>query len=205
MQTGTASSLPTTTISASAAPVDAASSGFWANKGAVAGIFTVVALIGIVLLFMARHCIARKRRHARYRRQDEEAYFEKSAQQHGEPGDSGLDEAEASMTNIMTPASTDAYPDRQIHFGATTPQVPEVTYAPQDYGIEYPPGTNYHQAEFQYGSNTENVIQGVRRPSPLSQITPGHPISDPHNRSLGPIATADHDAFYNLAGPPHAI
>jgi hypothetical protein len=204
MQTGTASALPTTTISASAAPVQALASGFWANKGAVAGTFTVVSLIAIVLLCMGRSVIARRRRRARYRREDEEAYAEKPTQQYG--GDSGLDEVEASMTNIMTPASADAYPDRQIHFGATPPlQVPEVMYTPQDYGIEYPPGTNYHHADFQYGSNAETVTH--YRPS-LSQSTPGHPIVDPHHGNLVPIDgrdVADNDLFYNNSGPSYAV
>jgi len=200
MTTGTAALLPGSTISASAAPDTSAPSGFWTNKGAVAGTFTVVSLIGIVLLFVCHNHIARRRRHARYRREDEEAYYEKAAQQQSAPGDSGLEEAEASMTNIMTLASTDAYPDRRIHFGATTPQAGEVAYTPQNYGIDFPPETNYQ-------ANASN--------GQPSHFAPARPLAHPQfGNSTGLALPTVHDAasseeydpFYNTAaGGSYAI
>lgn len=161
---------------------------------------------------MGRSLIARRRRHARYRREDEEAYYEKSAHQHSVPGDSGLEEADASMTNVMTPASADAYPDRQIHFGGSVPQIPEAMYTPQNYGIEYPPETNHHQAVAQ-GERLRNAQIDDRQSHPSSRFIPGHVIANPHNGNSARLAspvivrgTPEYDQLYETtAGSSHAI
>lgn len=146
----------------------------------------MLALIGLVALVFGYNFMVRRRRRARYR-EELEAYYEKSAAPpqggpgEGGLGDSGLEEAEASMANVMTPASPDAYPDRQIHFGATDSPV---MYTPQIYGIEYPPGTKYHQAVAAADYQLSDGTQDYNGPGPSgasSQFTSGYPDAHAHN------------------------
>ncbi|TCD69854.1 hypothetical protein EIP91_005931 [Steccherinum ochraceum] len=176
----------------------AASSGsgtsFFDNKGAVAGTFFAVALVVIGLIVAGVSFLKRRRR--RYRHEEDEVYFEKyhepSVQDNHSPTlGSGVGDSSHDLSTQVH-ARADAYPDRAIHHGWT----PEAEYGnPQEYGVEYPPGTAYgnaqaQQAQYQYngggGTAYANASQGYLT---AARKSPGpHPFADPHNASRAPAA-----------------
>jgi len=93
--------------------VSAASRGFWANKSAVAGTFTVVSLIIAGIVGGATLMIIRRRKQLAA---EQDEYYEKyESSIHGGSGDDGM-----SQTHITSPADPSAYPDRGIHYGDNT-------------------------------------------------------------------------------------
>ena len=139
-------------------------SSFFDNKGAVAGVFSVVGIVAVGALITA--VVLAKRRAARLQDEEDMAYFEKypgpDANRSASPtsftgtgtgvGVGGYDAADASHDAPLAHAATDAYPDRATHFGLPTME----EYAqpqPMDFsnhGIDYPPGMSYDPTGMAY-------------------------------------------------------
>lgn len=176
---------------------------FFANKGAVAAVFTIVGLVGLAILIAVATLFMRRR--ARRQDEDDEVYFEKYRDpepqvqnDHNDFGGMGQD-----SIDVVTHASPDSYPDRNIHYGATPSPNNEIyEYEnPQQYGVEYPPGTAYaaaaaQQGQYQYGAdqsqgqgtyggeyNYNNAGVGADQYySDQTRTSPGsHPFADPSN------------------------
>ncbi|KAK7695774.1 hypothetical protein QCA50_000411 [Cerrena zonata] len=146
------------------------------------------------------------RRRARRQDEEDEVYFEKyrdpepqvqndNSHDFGGMGQDSVD--------VVTHASPDSYPDRNIHYG-TTPSPNNEIYEyenPQQYGVEYPPGTAYaaaaaQQGQYQYGVdqsqsqgayggeyNYNNAGTGANQYyDDQARTSPGsHPFADPSN------------------------
>ncbi|KAH7931188.1 hypothetical protein BV22DRAFT_1027424 [Leucogyrophana mollusca] len=138
------------------------SSSFFSNKGAVAGTFTVVGLVGVAGIIGAGMLIARRRSSSRGGYEDDMEYLEKERgpdmhvpRSHSPDGGftdmdhSGLGH---SSSDLQRPPEAHLYPDHGVHMGYAhnTPMDDDPSYYGQDaryspntYGIEYPPGEAY--------------------------------------------------------------
>jgi hypothetical protein len=94
------------------------------------------------------------------------------------------------MTEAMTPAPVDAYPDRQIHYGNidTSQQSEHAIY--DAYAIGYPPAGDYPTQSYQ--QDGQHYQEAYVEPSassssvtPSTPYSPSHPFADPHNTSYG--------------------
>ncbi|KAI0677026.1 hypothetical protein C8Q78DRAFT_61236 [Trametes maxima] len=180
----------------------AASKGFFDNKGAVAGTFSVVGIVAVGAIIVA--ILYAKRRAARLQDEEDMTYFEKYPNPHAD----GYDAHEASFGNdqpgeaeIMTHAAPGAYPDRSTHYGPSGME--EFSQAqPVDYsytntagvgaGAHYPPGTAYARAQAQQGQqyqydaygtdySTAQYQEAYYDTSRHSPSSPSHPYADPRN------------------------
>jgi len=166
------------------------SNGFFSNSGAVAGTFTVVALLGVGAIFSA--FMYYRRRQRRLRDDEEAAWFEKGNGNGTSYG--ATDRASSFMSgenhesqdNIapMTAAGADAYPDRSTHYGDMGMDMAEYGN-PTTYGMEYPPGTAYAAAAAQHGQYTYTGQAGGYTDNyqlpPVTSSSPTHPFADPTN------------------------
>jgi len=166
------------------------------------GVFTVVSLAAIGLL--AGIVMFLRKRQLR-RAADDEAYFEKyedhnaSADDLGDVG-GGYGNVEPVVTDVMAPAAADAYPDREVHYGPTDAQpygpaviqpyenTHDATYAPQEYGIEYPPGTAYTSAVAQDGQYEYNGPENSQYTPHYEEGAPQQPMSANHPYSNSSLA-----------------
>lgn len=156
-----------------------------------------MALVVIGIIIASTIFLKRRRRR---RDEEDEVYFEKY-QSEPRLNDSspnlgtipGLGESTHDLAAVH--ARADAYPDRAIHHGWTAA---DMEYnSPQEYGVEYPPGTAYaaaqsqHQGhQYQYAGQTgtaySNANQGY---GATSRTSPGpHPFADPNNVARRPVA-----------------
>jgi hypothetical protein len=176
---------------ASQTAVRSSSNNFWANKGAVAGTFTVVSII-IFSIFVAAGAILFKKR--KNWQSEDDAYFEKYAPQDnatiaGAPTiDGTIEDPESNMTEAMAPAPADAYPDRQIHYGnLDTSQSEHAIY--DAYAIGYPPAVDYPPQATSYEQNGTHYQETYAEPASASSVAtsapypPSHQYPDPHNAS----------------------
>ena len=180
---------------------------FFDNKGAVAAVFTIVGLVGLAILIAVATIFMRRR--ARRQDVEDEIYFEK----YQDPAPTGHDDhynnsndfggMGQDATDVITHASPDSYPDRNVHYGNTpSPNNQMYDYGnPQEYGVEYPPGTAYaaaaaQQGQYQYGVdqsqgqgaygggyNYNNAgAGGDQYYNSQARTSPGpHPFADPSN------------------------
>ncbi|KII94624.1 hypothetical protein PLICRDRAFT_169361 [Plicaturopsis crispa FD-325 SS-3] len=177
-----------TSIAPTASQSDGAASspsGFFENKGAVAGTFTVVGLVGAGIVIFIAVTILRRRQ--RIRRQDEDdVYFDKfepTSHVTEDPfGNNGLGGGGLgpSSTDLATvPADHTAYPDRGIEHGVEQ-------YPMDEYGIGYPPGTAYAAALAQQGQPYQH---------------PGYPYHDQPEQQQSEPAPADSLAIPRETAP----
>ncbi|KAI0796883.1 hypothetical protein C8Q75DRAFT_729721 [Abortiporus biennis] len=178
---------PNATDTANAASA-ASGNSFFSNKGAVAGTFTVVAIVALILLFTVVRWVMKRQR--RRRDEEDDAYFEKYQEQDSATGNhnhyttnlGGLGE---SAVDVTVPASTDAYPDRNVHYGAGAYDQAQYDQTQYEQAYDYPQGTAYAAAS-QGGQYQYNGYAGQQQAA--SRTSPGpHPFADPHN-SLRPSA-----------------
>ncbi|KAI0959710.1 hypothetical protein AcW1_004459 [Taiwanofungus camphoratus] len=192
------------------------SKGFLENKGAVAGTFTVVGLLvagGVVaiVMYVVRH---RKRL-----RDDEDAvYFEKDNGHNGYMDSPYAGGDNPSVAEMMTPAASDAYPDRTTHYGIMSAAEDD---KPRDSIVEYARGTAYAAARVQagpyqytgqpggYGGGYTNMHY-----APQPSVSPGtHPFADPNNLSrpgrAPPVfvngVEQPFDSYYGQTGGAHQV
>jgi len=206
---------PAATVSYTSAAL-MTSKGFWANSSAVRATFIIVTLVVLGLLFAFIRVVRRKRRVRP--RDDAGSYFEKYTPR-TPTVDGGGEDLEPNSAEVMTPAATNAYPDRGIHYGS------EDVYTPSDYGIEYPPGAEYNGQEYNDAAYAYGACQVLSEPPNLTQshasassFMPLHPYADPQNSSsmtglAPPVTYRDSssrasgypqsvDSFYGAAGSP---
>ncbi|KAJ8494427.1 hypothetical protein ONZ51_g2328 [Trametes cubensis] len=158
---------------AAADDVSASSKGFFSNKGAVAGTFTVVGVVALGAVFAG--VIYAKRRAARLQDEEDMTYFEKYNGPNTDNHDSGHGDLSfgndnSSEAQIMTHAAPDAYPDRS-----------------------YPAGTAYARAHAQqgqyqydgqmgaYGADYSAQYQEAYYDPRRSPNSLAHPYADPRN------------------------
>lgn len=180
------SSGSTLTISATGTS-GAIAKGFFANKGAVGATFSIIGILAGLAIVMGTLTLLKRYRRRRTAADDE--FFEKySNAGYGstggdgsllEPAGFGLDPLGVSATDIRTTAATsDAYPDRAIHYG----EPPSGTVLhPVDYGIAYPPDAapdNSSPAGGSGGRQEYAYHAGRMQPVPASSA---HPFADPAN------------------------
>ncbi|CAL1701167.1 unnamed protein product [Somion occarium] len=187
---------------------EATSKGFFSNKGAVAGTFTVVAIVAVVLVIAV--IMMFRRRLARRRDEEDEVYFEKYREPEPEVRNAhpltNLGGLGQSATNLASHASPDSYPDRNVHYGHS-PTGDQAAYDydnPQEYGMEYPPGTAYaaavtHPGQYQYGVGPNLAGHGAGAYDSIgggnqyehqggqTRTSPG-PFADPGNSARHPAA-----------------
>lgn len=188
---------------------------FFDNKGAVAGTFFAVGLAVIGLIITA--VVLLKRRRRRFRHEEDEIYFEKYHEPPVQESDSphighGSGPHESSHdVAAMTYARTDAYPDRAIHHGWVPPSAEAEFSNPQDYGMEYPPGTAYGAAQTQgghYQYSGQTGAAGMAGHGSQAQYggaarrtSPGpHPFADPSNtarRGPAPPVARSAESYHN--------
>ncbi|KAI0332415.1 hypothetical protein GY45DRAFT_1320921 [Cubamyces sp. BRFM 1775] len=196
------SSTASATGAAAAGDVSASSKGFFSNKGAVAGTFTVVGVVALGAVFVG--IIYAKRRAARLQDEEDMTYFEKyngpNTDNHdGGPGDLSFGNDNPSEAQIMTHAAPDAYPDRSMHYGLPTmeeytqPQPMNFSYDAAAAGVGYPAGTAYARAQAQqgqyqydgqtgaYGADYSAQYQEAYYDPRRSPSSPTHPYADPRN------------------------
>ncbi|EJF62827.1 hypothetical protein DICSQDRAFT_168502 [Dichomitus squalens LYAD-421 SS1] len=157
--TWSTSASPTAT-DAALSGTSASSKGFFDNKGAVAGTFSVVGVVVVGGIIAA--IIYAKRRAARLQDEEDMTYFEKyeapnnssmasfNDGAHGsEPemsyaGHGGAREMDVNTEPLATHAAVDAYPDRATHFGLPTmeeyAQPSDMGLSFGNAGVDYPPG-----------------------------------------------------------------
>ena len=151
---------------------------FLENKGAKAGVFTVVGVIGTMIVIYIGMKIMRHRQ--RMRDEEEEDYFnDKFAQEPNTQVGSNTNDSTYNLASAAAtmPARQDAYPDRAVHYGAT--QVTQEYVAPSQY--DYPPGTAYAAAAMSNGSPYQYSRYN-------SNPSPTHPFADPRNASRPNLA-----------------
>jgi hypothetical protein len=225
--TGVNPSAPGSTIYANS--TDATTTGFWANKGAVAGTFTLVTLI-LIGIFVVVGANLMKRRRPRRRRRHHRRHVEDIYEKHPTPGpNSGVvnavEDPEPGMTDLTAQVPMSAYPSHEVHYGGTDPS--QQMYQPQQYNTEYPPGTMYNdqqqphyeqqqsdQYDYDYSvyAGYEEGAAHDQYPQQESSYTPTHPFADPrHSPAPGqapPVAPhktsstygQSVDSFYGSAG-----
>ncbi|TBU23499.1 hypothetical protein BD311DRAFT_673826 [Dichomitus squalens] len=157
--TWSTSASPTAT-DAALSGTSASSKGFFDNKGAVAGTFSVVGVVVVGGIIAA--IIYAKRRAARLQDEEDMTYFEKyeapnnssmasfNDGAHGsEPemsyaGHGGARDMDVNAEPLATHAAVDAYPDRATHFGLPTmeeyAQPSDMGLSFGNAGVDYPPG-----------------------------------------------------------------
>lgn len=158
---------------------DTAKSGFLANKGAMGGVFTLVAILALGAGFALFVFCQRRRRQKRYAQQDE--YFEKFNPDNTQPkrqdlmsmdfgGNEGMGPNSSSGMAAATAAGAGA-----AGLGAggqrepTYPQVadPYGIDRMQDYGLSYPPGAQpYNPGDYAYtgyGNNYGSTSQAQQQ------------------------------------------
>ncbi|KAF7298402.1 hypothetical protein MKEN_01364900 [Mycena kentingensis (nom. inval.)] len=147
---------PSSSISANATSTTSTDTAFWHNKGAVAGVFTVVGIIALVGLFYLTTCIMRRRRAARYEAEMDEVSFippslraiaDSEDAEHGNANAGGLQHGPSGrvLPSLDHSASSHAHPD----YGA----------AGYDYEYGYPANANANAtatATPQHGYNPYN-------------------------------------------------
>lgn len=88
------------------------------------------------------------------------------------------------MINVATHAPTNAYPDREIHYGSTE-QYSHDTNTFQHLGVEYPPGTAYAPGD-QEGYYQDGVPNGhnaaYHDPDPFVAVNNSYSLSS-HTRA----------------------
>ncbi|KAH9894427.1 hypothetical protein C8Q73DRAFT_781628 [Cubamyces lactineus] len=191
-----------TATGAAADDVSTSSKGFFSNKGAVAGTFTVVGVVALGAVFVG--VIYAKRRAARLQDEEDMTYFEKyngpNTDNHDSgPGDLSFGNDNPSEAQIMTHAAPDAYPDRSMHYGLPTmeeyaqPQPMNFSYDAPAAGVGYPAGTAYARAHAQqgqyqydgqmgaYGADYSAQYQEAYYDPRRSPSSPTHPYADPRN------------------------
>lgn len=154
------------------------------------GVFTVAGVVGLLIIAFIAMKIMRRR--ARMRDEEDDAYFEKYTE-HEPPVHSGSGPMDSSydISDATAPARHDAYPDRSMHYGS------EQAYAnPNQYGMEYPPGTAYAAAaaqdgQYQYSGQNEQYSGQNGQYSP----TGGHPFADPQNTLRHGVAPPVHRPY----------
>ncbi|KDQ64333.1 hypothetical protein JAAARDRAFT_187676 [Jaapia argillacea MUCL 33604] len=179
----------------------AASKGFFQSPGEVAATFTIVGLIGVCLAFAGFKYLNKRRR--RMREEDEE-FFEKD--RHFNDHNHDMTEAHSSSAvgyggvgssaDVVAPASVDAYPSRDVHYGPPPTQAynqQSARYTPSAYGISYPPNAAYGSAaprdgQYQqsgYATNDYNQAyyqtdsSQLQHPGSSTSPPPSHPYADP--------------------------
>lgn len=131
----------------------ASDKGFSSNKGAVTAVAIIGTIVGTSVVAFIVFKILKRR--ARTRDEEDEMYFEKYNEQEPPLNNSGPIDTSYNIAAATRPAAVDAYPDRSYHYGGTQPAASADAYAnPQQYGMEYPPGTAYaaaaHGSQYQY-------------------------------------------------------
>jgi hypothetical protein len=190
---------------------------FWANKAAVAATFIIVSIIAIVFVFTTT-TFALRRRKQRLAENDilTEKYPESAAHD------------DLSTHDVILPASGDAYPDRQVHYGTdndklypvTAPnqqrtygdqQLQQVSYPAVNYSMGYPPGTAYApDIPTKYETQASYYYQSASR-SAQSPTPPKLPPIQQQGTSFPPSAYRDFggrreswqqsiDSFYGASG-----
>ncbi|THH16449.1 hypothetical protein EW146_g4201 [Bondarzewia mesenterica] len=179
----------------------AASTGFFANRSAVAGTFAGVGIAALLVIGGVIFLFVRKRNAARELDDEDFAYFEKPTAL-SDNGDhtTGLGGGPLGMS--ATDVAMNPYVDRDVHYANQAPYsraAPLATadvYNPTDYGIAYPPGTEFPphaqaydaHGQVAYGEDPQQyaaydpyaVDTRERQPSPRSSGF-GHPFADPSN------------------------
>ena len=124
---------------------------FFSNKSAVAGVFSVVGIIGVLILIAIIQKIVRSRR----RRYDEEDTF---INNEFKPQNDYADSPPASELGhgALQSATDGAYPDRSTHYGLSAYDDTQ----PRDSIVEYAKGTaiaaaRHQEGPYQYGGQTE--------------------------------------------------
>jgi len=135
---------------------------FFANTGAVAGIFTVVGLVAAAMLVSLFVCIC-KRRHIRD--DGDDALFEKIPAP--TPYDGGGSRGLGSLSPIYPPA-TSVY---ATHGGT-------YNYEPERYGLEYPPETAYTTQQHRDAYNSSRMPPAISPTSSNSHAYP-NPFESP--------------------------
>ncbi|CAL1701171.1 unnamed protein product [Somion occarium] len=170
---------------------EATSKGFFSNKGAVAGTFTVVAIVAVVLVIAV--IMMFRRRLARRRDEEDEVYFEKYREPEPEVRNAhpltNLGGLGQSATNLASHASPDSYPDRNVHYGHS-PTGDQAAYDydnPQEYG-QYQYGVGPNLAG--HGAGAYDSIGGgnqYEHQGGQTRTSPG-PFADPGNSARHPAA-----------------
>ena len=175
---------------------------FFSNKAAVAGTFAAVGVV-VLIIISGLILVYVRRRNAKRELDDEDfTYFEKPSTSHD-----GFDRGEElgggslgmSATDIaIAPAEMAAYPDRGMHYGqpdayGISQQQPRGmqptagVYNPTEYGIEYPPGTEYRASAYDpRGDPYQQAAEYdpyAADPAPVRRTSPSgtHPFADPAN------------------------
>lgn len=166
-------------------------SSFFANTGAVAGTFSAVGVVGIVLVVIAFCLLNKKRRRAA---SNDEEFFEKIdaiPASYGATGGRGMNSpdpiypAEAHMNAHDAhdgyqayggTTDTNLHGDNHAHPQTANPypmqEAADYNYAAESYGLQYPPGTAYTTQELQ------NAWSTTRSPVAYPSSQP-HPYADP--------------------------
>ncbi|KAI0700757.1 hypothetical protein BC835DRAFT_1326273 [Cytidiella melzeri] len=169
----------TTETSSSGAPSEtavsaAAGSSFSKNKGAIAAVATIASLMGVAIVGYVVFKLVR--RQSRLRDEEEDVYFEKYQEQDPPFQSGGANESSYNIASATQPASTAAYPDRSMHYGAPPPT--QQAYAdPQQYGMQYPPGTAYAAAAY----GTPYLYHGDGGGYGAASAPGNHPFAHPEN------------------------
>lgn len=163
---------------------------FWSNKSAVAATFTVVSLVVCALIGGAIFALARQRRRDREFTAAEE-FFDKhnsavAVDAMREPS------LAPSMAQETTHAPMDVYVNRDVHFGSQ--------YMQPTYGLDYPQGIAYSQADEQptHFTDRQGNSSTYMPPQPFVAVAHPPPISyrQPRGREPGTYQPSSIDSFY---------
>ncbi|KAI0637963.1 hypothetical protein C8Q77DRAFT_400936 [Trametes polyzona] len=191
------------TDAAAAGNVSAAHKGFFDNKGAVAGTFSVVGVVALGAVIVG--VLYAKRRAARLQDEEDMAYFEKynnggNSDHFDGTGDLSFGNENPSEAPMTTHAAPGAYPDRSMHYGLPSmeeyaqPQHMDMSYgtaAAMGAGMEYPAGTAYARAQAQQGQYQYDGYAAYNTGADYNaqyqeayydpRHSPTHPYADPRN------------------------
>ena len=160
------------------------------NKGAVAAVATIASLIGVSILGYVVFKLLKRR--SRLRDEEDDVYFEKYQEQdppfHSAGAGGGANDSSYNIASATQPAMTNAYPDRSTHYG-TSNHDPYTD--PQQYGMQYPPGTAYAAAA--YGAPYQ--YQGEDGGYAAAASSASHPYADPVNTNRTTAAPRISPAF----------
>ncbi|OCH92158.1 hypothetical protein OBBRIDRAFT_791536 [Obba rivulosa] len=162
-------------VSTSATSSDSSKS-FFDNKGAIAGTFTVVALLGAGAIAAITMYVMRRRH--RLNDEEEEAYFEKLS----EPGEYGNNSSFFGGNPSAAEVATSVAPDQAARFG--TADSAGSLDDPQVYPMDYPPGTALARAATQRGPYQYTGQFGTGADYGYPAQPPAlraHPFADPIN------------------------
>ncbi|KAJ6598856.1 hypothetical protein DFH09DRAFT_17039 [Mycena vulgaris] len=166
---------PTPTVSAGVNHVKAASTGFWNNKGAVGGTFTVVALVVVGILVAVGMVI---RRRAASHNSARDTFFDTK-----NPPPADRVERYSSGPSMVSLGNEpmDAHAMTGPNYGATDQYLVDTA----DYNVSYPPGASYPaHTDVAYAPTADHTT-----PAAQQYYTP---TADQHY----PSAPAEHDAYY---------